>query len=174
MAQKNNAIGNLTASVFRDEMKGRFSGQLLHTPKADQYWVYKTHSVPVTPAPIFVTTDEFMANERTGDSVAVDDKVIYLVIKHTGYLTSSKTSTTREGIMLNYSGADPLFDGNDGADTNSIFISPKELFIVKLNGVLVEDLQVGTCVLDSNGLPSALGIDTVYAEIAAIIEDITA
>ena len=174
MAQKNKGIANLTTSVFRDEMKGRFSGQLLHTPKSDQYWVYRTHSVPIDPAVIFTNNDEFMANERNSDALADGDKVIYLSIKHTGYLTSSKANTTREGIMLSYSGTDPLYNGNNDAETNNMFISPKELFVIKLNGVLVADLKVGTCVLDSNGLPSAKGIDTVYAEIAAIVEDISA
>lgn len=171
----NDAKAGLSASVLFDEIKSRLTGNLDFTPvDSTQKWVYKRHSVPVTPADLFVATDEFLGNTSgaSANELATGDKILWIGIKHSGYLNSTN-ATTKEGIMVSWTGTAPLFNGTNDADTNNVVLAPNEMIILKLNGVLVEDLMVGTCVL-SSGVPSAIGVSTVYAHVAAIIEDIDA
>ena len=171
----NEAKGGLSASILFDEIKSRLNGSLNYTPADNtQKWVYKRHSVPVTPEDLFVATDEFLGNASgaTANELATGDKVLWIAIKHSGFLNSTN-ATTKEGIMVNWTGTAPVFDGTNDASTNNTIIAPNELLILKLNGVLVEDLMAGTCVL-SGGVPSAIGTSTVYAHVAAVIEDISA
>jgi|2_EtaG_2_1085320.scaffolds.fasta_scaffold10169_4 hypothetical protein len=173
MAHK--GIANTSASVLRDEIKAKFNGNLAHVPDSGrgEYWVYKTSVVASAPAVLFTDDDEFLGNERTGDSVATGDIIRWIAIKNLGYKQITKVSKTIEGIMLNYTGTNPLYNGTNDAATNNIVIGPGELFVAKLNGVLVEDLKVGTCVLN-NFVPSQLGTDNVAYIVAAIIDDISA
>ena len=169
----NNAKAGLSASILFDEIKSRLTGSLDFQPVDNtQKWIYKRHSVPATPADLFTANDEFLGNVAASDGLATGDKILWIAIKHSGYLNSTN-ATTREGIMVNWTGTAPLFNGTNDADTNNVVLVPNEMIILKLNGVLVEDLMVGTCVL-SSGVPSAEGTSTAYAHVAAIIEDISA
>jgi|10_taG_2_1085330.scaffolds.fasta_scaffold00524_7 hypothetical protein len=171
MADK--GIGSLSASILFDEIKTRFTGSLDYEPfDATQKWVYKKNTVGTSPVAFLVTSDEFLGNESTGDTLAAGDKILWIAIKHTGYRTKLKEKTN-EGVMLNFAGANPEFDGTISNDKNNMFIVPGELLVLKLNGVLQPNLIFGTCAL-TNGVPSALGTSTVYIQVAAIVEDISA
>ena len=160
-----------SATILLDEIKSRLSGILDYTPAdSTEKWIYKQHSVPASPEVIFSTNDEYTGNLAASDSVANGDKILWIAVKHTGKINTTNAKTS-EGIMLNFTGTSPLFGGTNDAGTNNIVIGPGELFVCKLNGVLAEDLKVGTCVLSSNK-PSAIGASTVLAHVAAIIDDI--
>ena len=167
----NKGVANISITALRDEIKMRLNGTLSYNPSTGDYWVYKTNVAPTDPDPIFVATDEFVGNIRTGDSVAVTDKVKWLAIKNLGFTEVGGGVKSQEGIMINFSGTDPTVGGTDGDDANNMFIAPGELFVVKLNGVLVEDLRIGTCQLTA-GMPSAIGTSTVAYTAAAVIQDL--
>jgi hypothetical protein len=167
----NKGLANISVTALRDEIKMRLNGTLPYNPSSGDYWVYKTSTAPTTPATIFVATDEFVGNIRTSDSVAVTDKVKWIAIKNLGYTGLDGGTKSNEAIMMNFSGVSPTYNGTDGDDANNMFIGPGELFVVKLNGVLVEDLKIGTCKLTA-GMPSAIGSDTVSYLAAAVIQDL--
>lgn len=170
MAHK--GIANISVSALRDEVKARFSGSLEHVPSTstNQYWVYKTATAAISPAVLLATTDDFVGNINN-ETVAAGDKVIWLAIKNLGTQDTAGSLKTTNGIMMNFSGVNPTFDGLIDAQDNNIVIGPNELFVVKLNGVLQANLKVGTCVLTS-GVPSAVGTTAVAYQLAAIVEDI--
>ena len=238
----NDGKGSLSASILYDEIKSRLSGNLDYAPfNSSEKWIYKRHSVPVTPTVLFTVNDEYSANIAAGDSIATDDEVLWIAVKHSGYLNSTNAKT-KEGIMISFTGTNPVYNGGtqvtgviasavdptiftrtshgfvddeivrctgfnemteingltgtvnqisadtfeingiaaDAAETTggvvsyagvSSIIAPGECYIAKLNGVLVQDIKVGTCVL-TNGRPTAIGTSTVFAYVAAILDDV--
>ena len=167
MAHK--GIANLSTSVLRDEIKAKFGGTSSYEPITGEYWVYKTATAPTSPSAVFTTADDFIQN---AGAVAVDDEVKWIAIKNLGYTEIAKTNKTAQGIMINWAGANPLFNGVDGTDSNNIIIGPGEMFVARLKGVLVEDLRVGSIITSATGQSSAIGTDTVAYITAAVIKDV--
>ena len=74
--------------------------------------------------------------------------------------------------MINFTGTNPLYNGTNDANTNNIIIGPGEMFTARLNGILVEDLKIGSIIISATGQSSAIGTDTVAYIIAAIIKEV--
>tara|TARA_R100000458_G_C8268603_1_gene243444 strand:- start:983 stop:1489 length:507 start_codon:yes stop_codon:yes gene_type:complete len=164
-----NATAGISATILRDEVKSKLTGQL-NQPGASGNWVYKTDNCPVSPATLFNTNDEFFGNLTASDSVAATDPIYWLAIKNLGIRAVGGNTKTTEGIMINYAGAAPIYNGTDSNDNSNMLIGPGELFVVRFNGVLVEDVQIGTVAFSGFSKASSIGLNTVAYSAAAIID----
>ena len=168
MADK--ASGGISVKVLKDESKVRFKGELNYeTADSSEKWVYKVDSVPTSPAVILSTSDEFYGQTAT-DALSGSDKVLWIAVKHSG--TSDGTNATTLGVMINFSGTNPLHGGTNDAQTNNMLIGPNELFVFRPNGTLVEDIKVGTVKLTGNKA-TGIGTGTVEIYVSAIIDDVS-
>ena len=160
----NKGLGSMTASILPDEVKSTLTGACNYTPLTGEKWIYKQASITTSSADIFVETDEFFGNIATSDSVATNDKVRWIAIKHTG--TTNGSTSTNEGILLSQAGGTVAHDAT-GANSG-ILIGPNELFVAKFDGTTVADLHASTVVLTGQA-PTANGSTAVLVYIAAII-----
>ena len=167
----NSAKVSMTASVFRDDIRNKFYGESIQNLGSNYKWVYKSANAPSDPAAVFTAGEDFMGN-LDATNIHGDDKVIWLAIKHVGKTKYNGNTNTNEAIMLHYTGEDPLYNGASGSNNNNIIIANKELFTVRLNGVKVSDLIIGTVVLGNSYNATAKGLDTVGYKVAAIVEDV--
>ena len=167
MADK--ASGGISVKVLKDESKVRFKGELNYEPAdSSEKWVYKVHSVAASPAVILTANDEFFGEANA--PLQATDKVLWIAVKHSG--TSDGTNATTLGVMINFSGTNPLHGGTNDAQTNNMLIGPNELFVFRPNGTLVEDIKVGTVKLTGNKA-TAIGTGTVELYVSAIIDDVS-
>ena len=104
----NKGTAGTSISILPDEVKSRFSGSLDYSPGANEYWYYKTVTVTSSPISPILTTDEYFQNERASDSIANDDIVRWIGIKHSG--TTNGSSSTNEAVMLNTFGVNPVWN----------------------------------------------------------------
>ena len=165
MADK--ATANISASVFMDDVKGSFNGNLSLEPYNDtEKWIYSEHLVTTTGTVDMITTGEMYLGTNTAS--AGGDKIKWIAIKHTG--TSDGSSTTTEGILLTHTAATPAHGGS--TSTAGILIEPNELFTAKLPQTTIADLHAITCTVNSTTGVLSAGVGNVQVQIAAILDDV--
>ena len=157
-----------SADILSGNIKSRISRNISFTPSLNsQKWVYKKHTVGLNPLALFA--DDFFIG--TSDQVDMSDEVLWLSVKHSGYLNNVGAKTSN-GVMINMNAKSPLFNGTSGNGQNNIVLAPGELYISKLNGVVINDLIAGTCELGGD-IPTAQGTSNAIVHIAAIIRDVS-
>tara|TARA_Y100001973_G_C5203112_1_gene339335 strand:- start:1333 stop:1845 length:513 start_codon:yes stop_codon:yes gene_type:complete len=167
----NKGLANLSASILPDEVKSRLNGQLSTLTDSNNIWIYKNTIVGITSKDIFDSSsaignkDTYFGNEHR--EIASGDKIWWVAIKHSG--TSDGSMKTSQHVMVSHTGATPAFNGT-GA-TSGILIGPGEMVVLKLSGVTVADLHA-LSVNGPGGKPTSTGLEGVYINVAAIVENI--
>ena len=156
MADK--ATGNMSASIFQDDIKSTMSGSSIYTPVSgdDDAWMFAEVGVTHSGTNILDTSDSYLG---LAAAVSLSDKVKWVAIKNI-----STTSTEGLGISLT---------GDAAYNTNTTMILGNgEMLVLKTPTLTVEGLHGKSCTLDGDGKPSAQGTATVTCQVAAILEDV--
>tara|TARA_R100001163_G_C5068358_1_gene208480 strand:- start:9659 stop:10159 length:501 start_codon:yes stop_codon:yes gene_type:complete len=165
MADK--AIGNTSVTIMPDRIKTRFAGACNYEPAdATEKWYYTETAISVSGADNILPVENFVA---TTDDIHDADKIKWIAIKHSGFTTSAKTIETTDNIMLSHTGATPVYNGT--TTTTGALIGPNEVFVCKFNGTTVADLHAAIVAMTGTNA-SAAGSSTVFAYIAAVIDDV--
>ena len=168
-----NAKGYVSATVFDEMIRTRFNGGMSRSAGLGEKWIHKVGECTTGSSQVFKAGDTAGTNDNFisgGAEIATGDKVFWIAIKHSGVLFRTATPTL-ESILFTHTGATPAFGGT-GA-TSSVIIGPGELYIARLNGVTVADLNYITC-KTSGSIPNAVGSSGagIECQIAALLEDI--
>jgi len=158
MADK--ALGNLSASVFLDEVKSSMGGVNIYEPKdANDKWVFVEHSVGNGASYDLLDTNDSYLGSST--QVATADKIHWVAIKNL-------STTATEGIGIDFNGGTAAYDLK-----TTMFIGAGEMFIAKVPNSTVADFHARSCTLDGTyGYPTAQGSATVTVQVAAILDDV--
>ena len=156
MADK--ASGNISASVFMDDIKSALGGDLSYEPAdGSEKWVFAEVSVDAT-----ASTDLLDVNDSylgVADAVATADVVKWIAIKNT-------STVSTEGVAID------LITGTAAYNLKGInVIGPGEMIILKPQVTTIADLHARTCTVDSSGGVTVQGSATVVCQVAAILDD---
>ena len=158
MADK--AVGSSSVSVFLDEVRSSFGGNLNYEPKdANDKWVFAEVAVGNGASTNLLDTGDSYLGSST--QVATGDKVHWIAIKNT-------SSTATEGVAID------LITGTAAYDLKGInIIGAGEMIVLKPVNTTVEDLHARSCTLDGTyGYATAQGSATVTVQVAAILDDV--
>ena len=164
--------GNLSFKVLPDEIRKRFNGEMSYQAfDTGDKWIYKKHRVTHSVADILATTDEFLGI-TSSNALALDDKVRFIMLRHTGFGDLDEVQKVVFGILIVFDAGTPAFDTR-AAQGSSLFLAPGESMVLKTSAAEVRDFHAVTCRITS-GIPSANGSsgDNAVLEIAAVIDDI--
>jgi len=163
----NKAIGNISVTIMPDRIKTRFGGACSYEPAdSTEKWYYTETAISVSGADDILTTADYVG---VTDELHANDVIKWIAIKHTGYTTSDKTIETTDNIMLSHTAATPVYGG--ATSTSGVLIAPNEVYVCKYNGVLTSGLHAATVTMTGTNA-SAAGSSTVFAYIAAVIDDV--
>ena len=156
MADK--AYGNVSASVFLDDMKSYMSGALNYEPKdSNDKWLFAEVAVNNTSSDL-VTDRDYLGSADT--TVVADDDVAWIAIKNL-----STTATDGIAVRLDAGSAAHNTAGN-------IYIGAGEMVILKTYATPLASIHAISVTMNSTyGYPSATHSGTVNCHVAAIVDD---
>tara|TARA_Y100000356_G_scaffold95234_1_gene80638 strand:- start:830 stop:1303 length:474 start_codon:yes stop_codon:yes gene_type:complete len=153
-----NAIGNISASVFMDEVKASFGGKLSYEPDdANDKWIYAEVTVGTSSGDLLSTSYTYLG---TTTSVASGDKYKWVAIKN---LDSSNS------ILVSQSAGTVAHSGSTA--NAGMLIEPNELFIAKMPQSTQADVHAVAVTVATSGAISA-STSSVQAQVAALMDDV--
>ena len=171
------ADGNIRINSLPDEIRTAFRGTIKYqAPDNTEKWLYKKTLVTGADALVlFADGENFLGATETDDLDSSDDKVKYIMIRHTGYtdiIESIKTKTY--AVLFNFTNDDPEYNAASTKAELFIYLEPNDTIALKLPNCVCDDLSVRVAIIGTNG-PSANGDANtkVLLEVAAIIDDVT-
>ena len=167
-------VGNLSFKVLPNEIRKRFKGTMSYTGvDVNDKWIYMKVLVTHSVAALMGVVDDFLTvTNNTDDPAAASDNVRFLIMKHTGFLTTGESTATTYGVLISFDNTSPAWNTTASAGT-PLFLAPGDTMVLKLPNLTVEGLHARTCSI-SSGIPSADGTSgqNAYIEIAAILDDV--
>ena len=153
------AVGNLSAGVFMDDIRSTIGGTNNYTPVSgdDDAWMFLEVAIAYNSTDIFDTSDSYLGSALVCD---LSDKVKWVAIKNL-----STTSTEGLGVSI----------GGDAAwnTSTTMILGNGEMIIFKAPFLTAGDLHGKACTLDSDGKPTAQGTATVTCQVAVILENVS-
>ena len=165
--------GKLSFRVLPQEIRKRFNGSMSYNGvDANDKWIYKKVLVTHSAGTLIGTNDDFLTvTNDSDDPAAAGDNIRFIIIKHTGYLTTNESSTSAYGVLISFDNTAPAWNTTASAGT-PLFLAPGDTMAIKIPNTQLSELKVITCAI-SSGIPSGTtssGEDALV-EIAAIVDD---
>tara|TARA_B100001123_G_C14646501_1_gene763879 strand:+ start:116 stop:604 length:489 start_codon:yes stop_codon:yes gene_type:complete len=158
-----NATSSTNAKVLPGLLQTKLGGNCSYVINSDEAWVYKKGTIGNS-STLFNTSDKYL---ELNTNLTTAKQVCWICIKHTG--KNSSGENTSESIMLSFGSNNPLYNGTGGANTNNLIIGPKEILVLKLNGVTVADLRCASVNYIGGGIASSAGAEIISADVIGVV-----